>query len=69
MELIHAARLLTAWWHEACPVCCVRSNSHEEDAMATKHAGDKSQDKSQKDKDKSGTAQPSPNKPQHADKR
>jgi hypothetical protein len=37
--------------------------------MATKHADDKSQDKSQKDKDKSGTAHPTPNKPQHADKR
>lgn len=37
--------------------------------MATKHADDKSQDKSQKDKDKSGPAHPSPNKPQHADKR
>jgi hypothetical protein len=37
--------------------------------MATKHADDKPRDKSQKDKDKSGTAHPTPNKPQPADKR
>jgi hypothetical protein len=42
---------------------------HKEDAMPTKHVDDKSQDKSQKDKDKSGTSNPSPNKPQPADKR